>query len=111
MQACMASEMPSGYERMTRDQALLLLDEYIQNENLKRHMYAVEAAMVDYARRFDEDAELWGLAGLLHDFDWEIHPTLDEHPQAGAPILRARRRAGGRRPLHLEPRRSDRDPP
>ncbi len=75
---------------MTRDQALLLLDEYIQNENLKRHMYAVEAAMVDYARRFDEDAELWGLAGLLHDFDWEIHPTLDEHPQAGAPILRAR---------------------
>ena len=46
--------------------------------------------MRDYAKRFDGDVERWGLAGLLHDFDWEIHPTLDKHPQEGAPILRER---------------------
>jgi putative nucleotidyltransferase with HDIG domain len=82
--------MPFGRNPVTRDEALAILDEYIENQNLKRHMYAVEAAMIDYARRLGEDAEAWGLAGLLHDFDWEIHPTLGEHPQAGAPILRAR---------------------
>jgi putative nucleotidyltransferase with HDIG domain len=75
---------------MKRDQAQSILDEYVQNSNLKRHMYAVEAAMQDYAIRFSEDADAWGLAGLLHDFDWEIHPSLEEHPQAGAPILRDR---------------------
>ncbi len=75
---------------MKRDQAQAILDEFIQNANLKRHMYAVEAAMQDYASYFGEDAELWGLAGLLHDFDWEIHPTLEDHPQAGAPLLRER---------------------
>jgi len=73
---------------MQRRQAMAIVDKYIQNINLKRHMLAVEASMQDYAARFGEDPELWGLAGLLHDFDWEIHPTLDEHPQAGAPILR-----------------------
>ncbi|MGD2163545.1 MAG: HDIG domain-containing protein [Anaerolineales bacterium] len=75
---------------MNRQEALSILDEYVQNDHLKRHMYAVEAAMGDYAIRLDEDVELWKLAGLLHDFDWEIHPSLEEHPQAGAPILRAR---------------------
>lgn len=73
---------------MNREQAIAILDKYVENENLKRHMFAVEAAMEDYARRLDEDVELWKLAGLLHDFDWEIHPTIEEHPQAGAPILR-----------------------
>jgi predicted hydrolase (HD superfamily) len=53
-------------------------------------MLAVEAAMRFYAGKFGEDAETWGMVGLLHDFDWEIHPTLEEHPQAGAPILRER---------------------
>ena len=53
-------------------------------------MVAVEAAMRDYALDFGEDPNLWGLAGLLHDFDWEIHPTLEAHPQDGVPILRAR---------------------
>lgn len=75
---------------MNHEQALELLDEFIENENLIRHMLAVEAAMRDYARRLDGDVELWGLAGLLHDFDWEIHPSLEQHPQEGAPILRER---------------------
>lgn len=75
---------------MDRNEALALLDEFIENENLIRHMLAVEAAMRDYAERLDSDPDQWGLAGLLHDFDWEIHPTLERHPQDGAPILRER---------------------
>jgi putative nucleotidyltransferase with HDIG domain len=75
---------------MDRNVALDLLFEFVESTNLRRHMFAVEAAMQDYALRFDEDPHLWGLAGLLHDFDWEIHPSLDQHPQAGAPILRER---------------------
>ena len=75
---------------MKREQAVALLDEYVQNQNLVRHMLAVEAAMEDYAIRFGEEPANWMLAGLLHDFDWEIHPTLEKHPQEGAPILRER---------------------
>src|SRR5512138_3389866 len=75
---------------MSRDEALALVREYVKNEGLVRHMLSVEAAMRFYAEKFSEDVELWGLTGLLHDFDWEIHPTLEEHPQAGAPILRER---------------------
>jgi putative nucleotidyltransferase with HDIG domain len=73
---------------MERDEALAIVRTYVKNENLVRHMLAVEAAMRFYAEKFSEDADLWGTTGLLHDFDWEIHPTLQEHPQAGAPILR-----------------------
>ena len=75
---------------MKREQAVALLNEYVHNQNLVRHMLAVEAAMEDYAVRFEEQPADWRLAGLLHDFDWEIHPTLEEHPQEGAPILRER---------------------
>ncbi|MFN2298542.1 MAG: HD domain-containing protein [Anaerolineales bacterium] len=75
---------------MQRDEALAIVREYIKNENLIRHMLAVEAAMRFYAKRFGEDKELWGIVGLLHDFDWEIHPDLERHPTAGAPILRER---------------------
>jgi putative nucleotidyltransferase with HDIG domain len=75
---------------MTRDEALALVREFVKNEGLVRHMLSVEAAMRFYAEKFGEDVELWGLLGLLHDFDWEIHPTLEEHPQAGVPILRER---------------------
>jgi putative nucleotidyltransferase with HDIG domain len=75
---------------MERSEAINLVREFIQNENLVRHMLAVEAAMRYYAEMFGEDVETWGQAGLLHDFDWEIHPTLDQHPQDGAPILRQR---------------------
>lgn len=75
---------------MDRLAALDLVREYVKNENLVKHMLSVEAAMRFYARKFGEDEETWGLTGLLHDFDWEIHPTLENHPQAGAPILRQR---------------------
>jgi putative nucleotidyltransferase with HDIG domain len=75
---------------LDRSEALSVVREYVKNENLVRHMLSVEAAMRFYAEKFGEDPELWGLVGLLHDFDWEIHPTLEQHPQDGAPILRAR---------------------
>ncbi len=75
---------------MRRDAALEIVQEYVKNINLIRHMLAVEAAMRYYAEKFEEDIETWGCTGLLHDFDWEIHPTLHEHPQAGADILRQR---------------------
>lgn len=75
---------------ITRQEALDIIREHVSNENLVRHMLAVEAAMRHYAREMGEDEDTWGLAGLLHDFDWEIHPSLEQHPQEGAPILRAR---------------------
>jgi len=75
---------------MTRDEALSLVREFVKNEGLVRHMLSVEAAMRFYAEKYGEDVEQWGLIGLLHDFDWEIHPTLEGHPQAGAPMLRER---------------------
>ena len=74
----------------TRQEALDIVREHVKNESLVRHMLSVEAAMRFYARKLGEDEEIWGLAGLLHDFDWEIHPTLEHHPQDGAPILRER---------------------
>lgn len=73
---------------MTRDQALTLVRQHVKNENLVKHMLAVEAAMAAYAKKFGEDEECWRVAGLLHDFDWEIHPTLEDHPSKGAAILR-----------------------
>ena len=75
---------------MSRDEALAVVREYVKNEGLVRHMLSVEAAMRFYAEKFGENADAWGLVGLLHDFDWEIHPTLEQHPQAGAPMLRER---------------------
>lgn len=72
----------------TREQAWATLTEYTKNEALLRHALAVEAATASYARRLGEDEELWRVTALLHDFDYEIHPTLDKHPQDGAPILR-----------------------
>jgi putative nucleotidyltransferase with HDIG domain len=75
---------------MNRNDALGLVREFVKNENLVKHMLAVEAAMCFYARQFHEDEETWAIAGLLHDFDWEIHPTLEGHPQAGEPILKER---------------------
>jgi putative nucleotidyltransferase with HDIG domain len=77
-----------GVVEVTRANAWATLTRYTTSESLLRHALAVEASVRWYARRDGEDEELWGCAALLHDFDYEIHPTLDEHPQDGAPILR-----------------------
>ena len=71
-----------------RDQSWKTLTHYTKSQSLLRHALAVEAATRSYARRLDEDEERWGVVALLHDFDYEIHPTLEQHPQDGAPILR-----------------------
>ncbi len=73
---------------VTREQAWATLTRYTKSEALLRHALAVEASTRFYARHLGEDEELWGATALLHDFDYEIHPTLDKHPQDGAPILR-----------------------
>jgi putative nucleotidyltransferase with HDIG domain len=73
---------------VTRERAWDTLTRYTKSEALLRHAQAVEASTRWYARHFGEDEELWAATALLHDFDYEIHPTLDEHPQDGAPILR-----------------------
>jgi len=72
----------------TRADAWETLTSYTKSEALLRHAIAVEASTASYASRFDGDEEVWRVAALLHDFDYEIHPTLDKHPQDGAPILR-----------------------
>jgi putative nucleotidyltransferase with HDIG domain len=79
---------------MTRDEALALVHEYTSSESLRKHMLAVEAAMRAYARKFGEDEEQWGLAGLLHDFDYERWPNEEHapdrgHPSEGVRILRS----------------------
>jgi putative nucleotidyltransferase with HDIG domain len=73
---------------LTRERAWETLTRYTTSEALLRHALGVEAATRAYARRYGEDEELWGIVALLHDFDYEIHPTLDKHPQDGATILR-----------------------
>jgi len=80
--------VPSALE-VTRERAWETLTRYTKSEALLRHALAVEASVRAYSRKFGEDEELWGVTALLHDFDYEIHPTLDKHPQDGAPILRA----------------------
>jgi putative nucleotidyltransferase with HDIG domain len=73
---------------VTRQAAWETLTEHTKSQALLRHALAVEAAVGAYARQHGEDEEFWRAAALLHDFDYEIHPTLDKHPQDGAPILR-----------------------
>jgi putative nucleotidyltransferase with HDIG domain len=74
----------------TRDDAWRLLTEYTKGESLLKHAMAVEAAVRGYARKFGEDEESWGVVGLLHDFDYERWPSLEEHPFRGSEILRER---------------------
>jgi len=80
---------------MTREEALALMHEYTPSDALRKHMYAVEAAMRAYARQRGEDEAAWGLVGLLHDFDYERYPNAarsptEEHPSAGVRVLRER---------------------
>jgi predicted hydrolase (HD superfamily) len=75
---------------MNRPTAFDLLCEFTQSDSLRRHGLAVETCLRAYARHLGEDEEKWGLTGLLHDFDWEIHPVLPDHPQKGQPILAER---------------------
>ncbi len=80
---------------MTRDEALALMHEYTQSDALRKHMYAVEAAMRAYARKLGEDEETWGVVGLLHDFDYERYPNsehspTDGHPSFGVALLEER---------------------
>jgi putative nucleotidyltransferase with HDIG domain len=72
----------------TRERAWETLTQYTKSEALRRHALAVEASMRAYARSLGEDEERFAVVALLHDFDYEIHPTLDQHPQDGAQILR-----------------------
>ena len=70
--------------------AVNLMHEFVKNDNLRKHMYAVSEAMRQYARKYGEDEEKWAVVGLLHDFDWEIHPNAEEHPVKGSEILKER---------------------
>jgi putative nucleotidyltransferase with HDIG domain len=75
---------------MTREQAWSIVCEFIQNDALRRHALAVEACVAAYAAEWGEDVERWSVTALLHDFDWEIHPQLPDHPLKGEAILAAR---------------------
>ncbi len=73
---------------LTREHALKLLHEHTKNENLRKHAYGVESCMWWYADKFNEDVELWRIVGLLHDMDYENHPSEEEHPYVGVEILK-----------------------
>jgi putative nucleotidyltransferase with HDIG domain len=75
---------------LDRAQAWNILCEFTKNEGLRKHALAVEACVAAYAHKLGADEQRWALTGLLHDFDWEIHPTLEEHPQKGEAILAER---------------------
>jgi putative nucleotidyltransferase with HDIG domain len=75
---------------MERQQAWDLLCEFTKSENLRRHALAVEACVTAYARKLGEDENKWSVTALLHDFDWEIHPELPDHPLKGEAILAER---------------------
>jgi predicted hydrolase (HD superfamily) len=73
-----------------RDQAWRIVCEFVQSGSLRRHMLAVEACVVAYANKFGEDEKTWSITALLHDFDWEIHPSAPDHPSKGEAILAER---------------------
>ena len=75
---------------MKREQAWEILCEFVQNDALRRHALAVETCVVAYARKFGEDESQWSVTALLHDFDWELHPSAPDHPLKGEPILAQR---------------------
>jgi putative nucleotidyltransferase with HDIG domain len=75
---------------LDREQAWNILCEFTKSEGLRKHALAVESCVTAYARKLGEDETKWSVTALLHDFDWEIHPTLEEHPQKGEAILESR---------------------
>ena len=75
---------------MTREQAWDILCEFTKSEGLRKHALAVETCVAAYARKLGEDEHKWSLTGLLHDFDWEVHPQLPDHPMKGSLILAER---------------------
>src|SRR5258708_12049165 len=82
----------------TRDDAYRFMTSHVKNENLQKHMQAVEVAMRFYPRKYGEDEELWAMTGLLHDFDYEEYPDLREHTPVSAHLLRE---AGYYHPIFL----------
>ncbi len=72
---------------MNREQAIEILFEYTKSEALRKHAFAVESCMIEYAEKFNEDKEEWSVTGILHDFDYEMYPTAPEHPMKGTEIL------------------------
>ena len=93
---------------MNRSEALTIVRDYIKNENLVRHMLAVEAAMQFYAEKYDQDVETWGITGLLHDFDWEIHPNSGGTSPGRCSHFAFDRRARGNCARRVESRRPHR---
>ncbi|MEO8285647.1 MAG: HDIG domain-containing metalloprotein [Chloroflexota bacterium] len=83
----MSDTTATGLNGKTREDAWRLVTENVQNEGLRKHMLSVEGAMRAYARELGEDEEYWGTLGLIHDWDWEIHPTAEDHPTKGAEML------------------------
>lgn len=75
---------------MKRDDAISILFEYTKSESLRRHALQVETCVAAYAKRFGGEEDVWRATALLHDFDWEIHPELPDHPTKGEPILAAK---------------------
>ncbi|HXS96115.1 MAG TPA: HDIG domain-containing protein [Candidatus Limnocylindrales bacterium] len=75
---------------INREQAWEIVCEFTKSEGLRKHALAVETCVAAYARKFGEDEQKWRVTALLHDFDWEIHPTLPDHPTKGEPILAER---------------------
>lgn len=72
---------------MTKEAAFAIVCEFVQSDGLRRHMLGVGTCMEAYARHYGADPELWAVTGILHDFDWEIHPNLPDHPTLGEAIL------------------------
>jgi len=70
--------------------AYKVVTQYVKGDSLQKHLVSVETCMRAYARKYDEDEELWRIAGLVHDFDWEICPTQESHPEYGAEILKSK---------------------
>jgi predicted hydrolase (HD superfamily) len=75
---------------LNRDEALQLLFEYTKSDSLRKHAFAVDIAMRAYAKKFEQDELEWGITGLLHDFDYEMYPTMPDHPFKGSEILKAK---------------------